>query len=77
MKNLEKETYVVPNEKSIKLVIHSAKVLGSRYGHIMRTTLPDEAYMQVKDIANQTGLSAENVIRRMVEFALPYTEVIQ
>ena len=50
MKNLEKETYVVPNEKPLKLVIHSAKVLGSRYGHIMRTTLPDEAYMQVKDI---------------------------
>lgn len=52
------------------LIIHSAKPLSPKEGNTIRAVLSDKSYLELKQIAEETGIYISQLSRLCIEYAL-------
>lgn len=62
---------------SLSLKIPSVKKVNPREAHTVRAVLTDETKKELDILADRTGIPLSQLTRILIEYALPYVEVIE
>ena len=60
-----------------KLELHCAKPPSAKEAHTIRAIIPDDTLAELKELSRRTGISMSQLARMLIEYALPYVEVIE
>lgn len=60
-----------------KLELHCAKPLSAKEANTIRAIIPDDTYDEMKEISRRTGIAMSQLARMLIEYALPFVEVIE
>lgn len=64
-------------DSQTKLELHCAKPLSAKEANTIRTIVPDDTLTELREISRRTGIAMSQLTRMLIEFALPYVEVIE
>ena len=64
-------------DRKEKLELHCSKPLSPKEANTIRAVIPDDTYAEIKALCEKTGVSIAQMSRLLIEFALPYVEVIE
>lgn len=64
-------------DSQTKLELHCAKPLSAKEANTIRTIVPDDTLAELREISRRTGIAMIQLTRMLIEFALPYVEVIE
>ena len=60
-----------------RLELHCAKPLSAKEANTIRAIIPDDTLEELKELKDITGISMGQLVRLLIEFALPLVEVIE
>lgn len=60
-----------------KLEIHCNKALSPKEANTIRAVIPDDTYVELKELSKRTGIVMAQLARLLIEHALPLVEVIE
>lgn len=63
--------------ESKKLELHCAKPLSAKEANTIRAIIPDDTHDELKEISRRTGIAMSQLTRMLIEYALPFVEVIE
>ena len=63
--------------KENRLALHCAKPLSAKEANTIRAIIPDDTLAELKELSRRTGISMSQLARMLIEYALPYVEVIE
>lgn len=63
--------------KENRLELHCAKPLSAKEANTIRAIVPDDTLEELKELKDITGISMGQLVRLLIEFALPLVEVIE
>ncbi len=60
-----------------KLELHCAKSLSEKEANTIRAIIPDDTLTELKETLRRTGIAMSQLAAMLIEYALPYVEVIE
>ncbi|MGN1480371.1 hypothetical protein [Porcipelethomonas sp.] len=60
-----------------KLELHCAKSLSAKEANTIRAIVPDDTLAELKELSRCTGIAMSQLARMLIEYALPFVEVIE
>ena len=63
--------------KENRLELHCAKSLSAKEANTIRAIIPDDTLAELKELSRRTGISMSQLARMLIEYALPFVEVIE